>query len=854
MATDSGGGVITQRDTNGDLCELNMDSAPVLQHDDCIIGNGSLNETFGEYSPQNSDFVRVFTEVGTPSQQKVNNVTNNGHEDDEFSCSQPSQESVYVPQQEFIAKLDYDLADLPKETYISKLIEKTNNSDDCLTWYRSTLAGRAKSIQGCPTGKLYNRKSTTKSTSTSKYARDCYIIYMFLQGDKTQIDEVFRKDDNKLSVVEHNNEVVSNEIIEMRANIHILLERVSELEKSDQKNEKVIKILQTENNKLRSQYLDLNEQLVTHLRDYERKSTQNDAKFKVLSQSTKTLDDFDLNNFQQDIKTMNIELDRHNKLQSVMQKSLNELKLIVKPSYASITSSSRASGELNVSTSLHSTDTKKSQINEHLNVQTTPGNSNGTNVTLKESDHLSSQVDHSKHFVSNPELDHLKETAKVPNKDHLNFKIPVRVQEEITETNSDRIVGVELKNKSFGSIFIFGVYLPADGSIDNYRQELNALDDLYTYYINYGKVVVAGDFNASCINKNLQFTNTTKSKELQNFVHRHNICHPFIDTCKILPKGPEFTFTLKNTMLDYILIDETLVRQLRRYEILEEGMFSSTSDHLPVIACVELDENPHVDLNNFSKLPAWHKINEHSIKEYQDKLCAPLDILIQEAQNNDIDINLFYHNLVNTLINTAKDTIPCNMYNPHTKPYWNADVKQAHTKERNMRRVWMQEGRPRGMQHESYFNYKRAKRDFRNIQKLANEQYIEETYDDINNAAECDIRLFWKLIKRQKPKHSKVCQQIKHNNIVHTSPESICNAFANYFEDLYTPADSPTFDDPTLNEMNKAYREIERVCKADEDLYLPGGIISCNDRNSKFLVTGRKDWLFPCLKEAISLN
>ncbi|VDI24480.1 Hypothetical predicted protein [Mytilus galloprovincialis] len=172
------------------------------------------------------------------------------------------------------------------------------------------------------------------------------------------------------------------------------------------------------------------------------------------------------------------------------------------------------------------------------------------------------------------------------------------------------------------------------------------------------------------------------------------------------------------------------------------------------------------------------------------------------------------------------------MYNPHTKPYWNADVKQAHTKERNMRRVWMQDGRPRGMQHESYFNYKRAKRDFRNIQKLANEQYIEETYDDINNAAECDIRLFWKLIKRQKPKHSKVCQQIKHNNIVHTSPESICNAFANYFEDLYTPADTSTFDDPTLNEMNKAYREIERVCKADEDLYLPGGMISCNDVSS----------------------
>ncbi|CAG2230225.1 unnamed protein product [Mytilus edulis] len=63
--------------------------------------------------------------------------------------------------------------------------------------------------------------------------------------------------------------------------------------------------------------------------------------------------------------------------------------------------------------------------------------------------------------------------------------------------------------------------------------------------------------------------------------------------------------------------DETLVRQLRRYEILEEGTFSSTSDHLPIIACVELDENPQIDLNNFTKLPAWHKITEHNIKDYQ---------------------------------------------------------------------------------------------------------------------------------------------------------------------------------------------------------------------------------------------
>jgi len=56
-------------------------------------------------------------------------------------------------------------------------------------------------------------------------------------------------------------------------------------------------------------------------------------------------------------------------------------------------------------------------------------------------------------------------------------------------------------------------------------------------------------------------------------------------------------------MLDNILLGETLVRQLRRYEILEEGTLSSKSDHLPIAVCVELEEVPHINLNCFSKLP-----------------------------------------------------------------------------------------------------------------------------------------------------------------------------------------------------------------------------------------------------------
>ena len=56
-------------------------------------------------------------------------------------------------------------------------------------------------------------------------------------------------------------------------------------------------------------------------------------------------------------------------------------------------------------------------------------------------------------------------------------------------TSVSKIVGIQIKYKTYEPLFVFGVYLPADSSIDNFREELNAVDDLYTYYSNYGKVV-----------------------------------------------------------------------------------------------------------------------------------------------------------------------------------------------------------------------------------------------------------------------------------------------------------------------------------------------------------------------------
>ena len=135
----------------------------------------------------------------------------------------------------------------------------TIESDDTITWYRSILANRARSVEGCPLGKLFTRKSTTKSSSASKYARDCYILQQFISGDNSSIDEVFRKDDTK-SVSEPTG--TSNcHIIEMRVTLQTAITRLNELERVEKENTKTISELRTENEKLREDLSDINDRL-----------------------------------------------------------------------------------------------------------------------------------------------------------------------------------------------------------------------------------------------------------------------------------------------------------------------------------------------------------------------------------------------------------------------------------------------------------------------------------------------------------------------------------------------------------------------------------------------------------------
>ncbi|KAJ8320664.1 hypothetical protein KUTeg_002251, partial [Tegillarca granosa] len=137
-----------------------------------------------------------------------------------------------------------------------------------------------------------------------------------------------------------------------------------------------------------------------------------------------------------------------------------------------------------------------------------------------------------------------------------------------------------------------------------------------------------------------------------------------------------------------------------------------------------------------------------------------------------------------TLVIFEHACVPLSSYNPHTKPYWKKDVKQAHSNERKMRNIWLLDGKPRGFQHVSYANYKAAKDCFRRVQKAASEKHLEETYSDIDRAAGLVIRLFWKLINAKRKKTNKVYPEIIVNGEMFTNPEDVAGSYLSFIFEL----------------------------------------------------------------------
>lgn len=128
--------------------------------------------------------------------------------------------------------------------------------------------------------------------------------------------------------------------------------------------------------------------------------------------------------------------------------------------------------------------------------------------------------------------------------------------------------------------------------------------------------------------------------------------------------------------------------------------FSSTSDHLPICMERQTATKTHVLCKPSTSLAAWHKAKPDQIREYETYINYHAYILeislktIEELDMFGIELNTVLHSASSLFIPTAKNK-------PFLRPEWSPKIKSLHDTEREMQRVWINEGRLRGMLHNS---------------------------------------------------------------------------------------------------------------------------------------------------------
>ncbi|XP_062576621.1 uncharacterized protein LOC134238510 [Saccostrea cucullata] len=389
---------------------------------------------------------------------------------------------------------------------------------------------------------------------------------------------------------------------------------------------------------------------------------------------------------------------------------------------------------------------------------------------------------------------------------------------EITDISSTRIIGVELKRYNRKSLFIFSVHLPSDSNTQSYVDEINLLEALYNLYSSYGDVLIGGDFNASLYTKDYSHCNLQKSKIMKDLITRNNLACPNID---FKTSGSNYTFNTTRTTLDYIICSKTLSNYVVIYHVYEEGSFSSTSDHLPICMELQTDIKTHVLSKPSASLPAWHKAKPDQIKEYEKYIRNHANFQNISLKTID-DLDKFCTELNSVLHSASSLTIPTAKYKPFLRPEWTPKVKELHDTERQMRRMWINEGRPRGMTHDSYKKYKHAKRNFRNELNDEHDRYMSSVFKDIDESSECDVRLFWKLIRRLKPRSSRTYPVIEYNDEQFDDPPGVSLAFAKHFSDIYNAKENANYCSDFLASIENRYSELVRISRSTNDSF-PGG-------------------------------
>ena len=359
----------------------------------------------------------------------------------------------------------------------------------------------------------------------------------------------------------------------------------------------------------------------------------------------------------------------------------------------------------------------------------------------------------------------------------------------------DHIIGIQFQVHPQLYVFIFQVYLPCTNhSISVFTEYIDKLYNLWYMYSEIGVPIFIGDFNANLLKTRVD----SRVQYLKNFL-RDTHCTA-VNTLPIC-RGAKNSFVsydgCHSSMIDYVCLPNDYIDCVSECVILDDNSLN-VSRHRPICLTLLLPGpisgiNPSV---THKRQFIWSKISENDKLMYLYELteclksrnvtCCPL--------NSTDDIDSTYNDLTAAILDTSVN-LPTYSFKPHLKPYWSHELKSHHKAMVDKRKVWCSEGRPRGISAKSYCEYKAAKCAFRRIHRQQVSLFLSKLDNDIEQTADVDSKLFWKLVNARRKQKSSAGPGIKFGNTIFRDQRELTEQWALYFKDLYAPSCSPNYDE-----------------------------------------------------------
>ena len=133
-------------------------------------------------------------------------------------------------------------------------------------------------------------------------------------------------------------------------------------------------------------------------------------------------------------------------------------------------------------------------------------------------------------------------------------------------------------------------------------------------------------------------------------------------------------------------------------------------------------------------------------------------------------------------------------------------MKLLHDNCRRYRKLWIMQGRPRGMENRFFSDYKRAKRNFRReLRRKANE-YESREYERLEKIFEIDNSSFQRIMSKRRKQRGMQSNLLK---IDRNEPDDFRNIWKDHYSQLYTPKSHPKYDESFFRHVKSCLKRYE---------------------------------------------